>query len=91
MPDDLLLHINGNAIYYIHHPWLRWLNQQLIAEATTEHNEVAFDVRMARLTLDARRGADADLSLAWAQHVATGEEPYQHDSVLVGPLPWRAS
>eukprot|EP00913_Durusdinium_trenchii_P025694 g24114.t1 len=56
MPDDLLLHINGNAIYYIHHPWLRWLNSRLMDEATTEYNEVAFDVRMARLTLDARQG-----------------------------------
>ena len=85
MPDDLLLHINGNAIYYIQHPWLRWLHQRLMEEASTEHNEVAFDVRMARLTLDARRGTDVELATAWAQNVA-GEEPYQHDSVLVGRL-----
>ena len=36
MPEELLVHINGNAIYYAEHPWLRWLNSRLIEEAATE-------------------------------------------------------
>lgn len=36
MPEDLLVHINGNAIYYVEHPWLRWLNSRLIEEAATD-------------------------------------------------------
>ena len=29
------MHINGNAIYYVNHPWLRWLSDRLEAEADT--------------------------------------------------------
>ncbi|CAE7350571.1 CSMD1, partial [Symbiodinium natans] len=54
LPDDLLLHINGNAIYNLRHPWLRWLYEQLEEEQSTEFNAIAFDLRMANLSLEGR-------------------------------------
>ncbi|CAJ1431512.1 unnamed protein product [Effrenium voratum] len=83
MPADLLMHINGNAIYNVRHPWLRWLHEQLESEAGTENASVAFDLRMANLTLSAQAGLEP-MASAYAELVPEGEEPYRDDSTLIG-------
>ena len=51
--------MQGNAIYNLRHPWLRWLHERLEREA---ESDIPFDVRMANITLEAQRG---ERSLAW--------------------------
>ncbi|CAL1143974.1 unnamed protein product [Cladocopium goreaui] len=82
IPNSLLYHMNGNAIYFLRHPWLRFLAQKLEEEAASENGSIAFDVRMAQLTLEAP--TRSDLQTAWTQNVPEGENPYQDDSLLVG-------
>eukprot|EP00435_Cladocopium_sp_Y103_P015994 s2068_g3.t4 len=82
IPNSLLYHMNGNAIYFLRHPWLSFLAQKLEEDATSENGSVAFDVRMAQLTLEAP--TRSDLQTAWTQNVPEGENPYQDDSLLVG-------
>jgi len=82
IPDSLLYHMNGNAIYFLHHPWLHFLAQKMEEDANSENASTAFDVRMAQLTLEA--ATRSDLQTAWAESVPTGEDPYRDDSLLVG-------
>ncbi|CAJ1381182.1 unnamed protein product [Effrenium voratum] len=83
IPAQLLYHINGNAVYFVKHPWLVFLEQQLQEEASSENSSVAFDVRMAALTLEAP-AFKPELAAAWAASVPPGENPYSDDSLLVG-------
>ncbi|CAK9059991.1 unnamed protein product [Durusdinium trenchii] len=80
IPESLLYHINGNAIYFLKHPWLSFLAQKLQEEADSENASVAFDVRMAQLTLDAPNRSASD----WENYVPPGQDPYRDDSLLVG-------
>ncbi|OLQ13210.1 hypothetical protein AK812_SmicGene2831 [Symbiodinium microadriaticum] len=75
---------NGSAVYNLQHPWLRWLYEQLELEQSTEFNAIAFDLRMANLSLEGREGTNADAAAAWAQHVPSDEDAYREDSLLVG-------
>jgi len=84
LPNDLLLHINGNGIYVPTHPWLHWLRVQFDADALTSNNSVPYDLRLAQLTLQAQAGASPDFAKAWIENVAEGEHPYRSDSILVG-------
>jgi len=84
LPNDMLLHINGNGIYVPTHPWLRWLRAQFDADALTSNNSVPYDLRLAQLTLQAQAGASPDFAKAWIMNVAAGEQPYRSDSILVG-------
>ncbi|CAE7294028.1 CSMD1, partial [Symbiodinium pilosum] len=69
-PWPRLFHINGNAVYNISHPWLRFLHQQLEEDASAGRSSVAFDVRMANLTME-----------LWN---ASEDMPYSADSLLIG-------
>ncbi|CAJ1412352.1 unnamed protein product [Effrenium voratum] len=70
IPPSLLFHINGNAIYNITHPWLRYLYGELEREAVAGTLSAAFDVRMAELSL--------------AEFGFSGDQPYKGDSLLIG-------
>lgn len=70
IPQDVLFHINGNAIYNLTHPWMARLVEILDTEIYTNKLRTAFDVRMAALTLE---------EYANAQDI-----PYRGDSRLVG-------
>lgn len=72
IPNSLLYHMNGNAIYFLRHPWLRFLAQKLEEEAASENGSIAFDVRMAQLTLEAP--TRSDLQTAWTQNVPESVE-----------------
>ncbi|CAK8989567.1 unnamed protein product [Durusdinium trenchii] len=84
VPEDLLLHLNGNAIYNLRHPWLEWLHGQLEREHHVEDFAVIpFDLRMGNITRAAQRGVDP-LGGIYAALVPGDEEPYKDDSTLIG-------
>ncbi|CAE7811653.1 unnamed protein product [Symbiodinium sp. KB8] len=68
----------AEAVYNLQHPWLRWLYEQLELEQSTEFNAIAFDLRMANLSLEGREGTNADAAAAWAQHVPSDEDAANH-------------
>eukprot|EP00434_Breviolum_minutum_P028681 symbB.v1.2.025379.t1/scaffold2459.1/size78741/3 len=84
LPGKPHRYINGNAIYNLRHPWLRFLYAQLEQEAFTVFEKIPFDVRMAHLTLEAQRGLQDEHAKAYVSLVALDEEPYQDDSQLIG-------
>lgn len=71
LPQDVLFHVNGNAIYNLTHPWLMSMVQTLDAELLAGTLSSAFDIRMAQLTLQQYSAADPAI-------------PYKGDSVLIG-------
>eukprot|EP00435_Cladocopium_sp_Y103_P036360 s1429_g9.t1 len=78
-------YVNGNAIYNLRHPWLRWLHAQLEKEAEVDAlASIDFDVRMGNLTMEAQRGSKSNFRGAYSALVAPGEEPYRSDSRLIG-------
>lgn len=65
LPLELLFHVNGNAIYNLSHPWM-----QNLTESLQEQLSVAFDLHMARRTLEVYGLSDSG--------------PYKGDSLLIG-------
>ncbi|CAE7037279.1 unnamed protein product [Symbiodinium natans] len=82
MPDYLVDHINGNAIYNLNHTWTKFLFDSF----TTNGNmmgEYAFDVAFAMISMAAEAGTDTAYAAGWA--TAMGDNmTYNTESNLVG-------
>jgi hypothetical protein len=61
LPEALLRHINGNAIYNLKDPLLDRIVQQLEGEVNTTGNGVPYDYRIAQIVLEGKEGVVADL------------------------------
>ncbi|CAE7351799.1 unnamed protein product, partial [Symbiodinium pilosum] len=54
MPEYLVEHINGNAIYNLEHNWTKYLYETFTSNANDDMmEEMAFDVAFAMITMDA--------------------------------------
>ncbi|CAE7321555.1 SELP [Symbiodinium sp. CCMP2456] len=69
LPLELLIHINGNAIYNVEHPWTLRLLAHL-EDASFEIDSIAFDIKMANLSFEEFGNAL--------------DSPYKADSLLIG-------
>jgi hypothetical protein len=61
LPEALLRHINGNAIYDLKDSRLDRIVQQLEQEVNTTANGIPYDYRIAQLVIEAKEGVVADL------------------------------
>jgi hypothetical protein len=61
LPEALLRHMNGNAIYDLKDPRLDRIVQQLEQEVNTTANGIPYDYRIAQLVIDSKEGVVADL------------------------------
>ncbi|CAE7273167.1 CSMD1, partial [Symbiodinium necroappetens] len=69
LPTELLVHINGNAIYNVEHPWTVQLLTYL-EDPSFEVDSVAFDIRIANLSFE--------------EFGSALDSPYKADSLLIG-------
>ncbi|CAE7768454.1 unnamed protein product [Symbiodinium sp. CCMP2456] len=84
MPDYLVDHINGNAIYNLKNNWTQYLVNAFTAQGTTAMlEEMAFDVAFAMITMAAESGSDPTFSAAWT-NVMGSNTTYNPTSMLVG-------
>jgi hypothetical protein len=61
LPEALLRHINGNAVYDLEDPRLDRIVRQLEQEANTTGNGIPYDYRIAQIVIEAKEGIVADL------------------------------
>jgi len=84
MPDYLVDHINGNAIYNLNNNWTQYLVNAFSTQGTTNMlEEMAFDVAFAMITMAAESGSDATFAAAWTNVMGTNTT-YNPNSMLVG-------
>ncbi|CAL1128066.1 unnamed protein product [Cladocopium goreaui] len=85
-------YVNGNAIYNLRHPWLRWLHSQLEKEASEVDSwpqrchrlrSLRIIQALASIDFDVRIGSSSFRDI-YSALVAPGEEPYRSDSRLIG-------
>eukprot|EP00439_Symbiodinium_sp_Y106_P056687 s237_g7.t5 len=69
LPLELLVHINGNAVYNVEHPWTLQLLTHL-EDPSFEIDSIAFDIKMANLSFEEFGNAL--------------DSPYKADSLLIG-------
>ena len=83
MPDYLVEHINGNAIYNLKHNWTQYLYTAFTSQDNSNMmEEMAFDVAFAMITMAAMQG-DASFAPGWAAAMGNNMT-YNHMSMLVG-------
>ncbi|CAE7717815.1 unnamed protein product, partial [Symbiodinium pilosum] len=83
MPEYLVEHINGNAIYNLQHNWTQYLHNTFTASGSNNMmEEMAFDVAYAMITMGAMSG-EAPFAAAWTEAGGTNTT-YNPMSMLVG-------
>ncbi|CAE7554786.1 unnamed protein product [Symbiodinium natans] len=84
MPAHVVEHINGNAIYNLKHPWLKFLHDTFTAKGNIQMaEEMAFDVAFAMITQAAMDGREDEFAAAFSQSKGT-DRTYCGDSMLIG-------
>ncbi|CAE7254144.1 unnamed protein product [Symbiodinium pilosum] len=81
MPNYLVEHINGNAIYNLNHNWTSYLYTTFTSDSAMME-EMAFDVGFAMITMAAMDG-DAKFASGWTSAMG-GNMTYNAVSSLVG-------
>ncbi|CAE7351814.1 unnamed protein product, partial [Symbiodinium pilosum] len=83
MPDYLVEHINGNAIYNLKNNWTEYLYTAFTSQGTTNMmEEMAFDVAFAMITMAAQAG-DPTFAPGWTAAMGNNMT-YNSMSMLVG-------
>ena len=84
MPAHVVEHINGNAIYNLQHPWLKFLHDTFTGEGNIQMTEeMAFDVAFALITQAAMDGTEDELAEGFSRSKGTNAT-YCGDSMLIG-------
>lgn len=61
LPLALQHHLNGNAVYNLHHPLMQFLLQQLWEERGTIYNAVPYDYRISQILVQGFLGEEPEL------------------------------
>ena len=84
MPEFLVEHINGNAMYSLEHNWTKYLYETFTAAANDDmFEDVAFDVACAMITMDALMTENSMFYAGWMAAMGNNMT-YNWHSMLVG-------
>ena len=72
MPDSLINHINGNAIYNLTNPLFQTYHEELIREAGTKFAAVPYDYRISQMIHEGRFGTKPEFPFPWIKHPLSG-------------------
>ncbi|OLP79636.1 hypothetical protein AK812_SmicGene40049 [Symbiodinium microadriaticum] len=85
LPTELLVHINGNAIYNVEHPWTVQLLTYL-EDPSFEVDSVAFDIKIANLSFEEFGSALADRKVMGGSRAAPGPFAVHHSRLTSSEL-----
>jgi len=82
MPEYLVQHINGNAIYNLENNWTKYLYDTFTSDAQMVE-KMAFDVAFAKISMEAMKGENVDYAAAWMA-AGGGNDTYNTHTSLIG-------